>query len=55
MRLILIDKLEDNKSSIIIEYSTRMQEILPRENDDGIINFSSKESQIYLRKFKLIQ
>lgn len=49
MRLILIDKLEDNKSSIIIEYSTRMQELLPRENNNGIMTFSAfqQKNQLY--------
>ena len=43
-------KLKDNKASITIEYSTRMQKLLSRENDNG----SSKENQFYLQEFKLI-
>ena len=51
---ILIDKLESNKAYVTIEYSDRMQELLSRKNDSGIITFSSKGSNFYLKEFKLI-
>lgn len=51
---ILIDKLESDKAYVTVEYSDRMQELLLREKDNGIITFSSKGRDFYLKEFKLI-
>lgn len=51
---ILIDKLESDSAYVTVEYNVRMRALLLREKDNGIITFSSKGSNFYLKEFKLI-
>lgn len=51
---ILIDRLESDSAYVTVEYSDRMRALLSREKDSGIITFSSKGSNFYLKEFKLI-